>query len=227
MAGTNRGTIRNSSADVNIPIVRGATTGGGLVGTNISGTIVNSFANGDVQSILDVTIGGLVGISDGGVIRNTYASGLVNIVSAPDPAPPIGTKGWLIGSVSSGQVLYNYAGNTSAPTDLGQSPSVGRVPNTLYIHTGGTLTTFYSYFYSDNVDGTDNMPGSPDNKRSISQLQQTDSATSLTYTGWTTANWDFGGPSQLPAIKRNNVASYENTDERGDPLPDLLPGQGR
>ena len=80
LAGENQGTIRNSSADVDVRPNGSGSTGGGLVGRN-AGTIDNSFATGDVRSTTIVTIGGLVGINDGGTIQTAtpavlYMTGL-------------------------------------------------------------------------------------------------------------------------------------------------------
>jgi len=74
LAGISYGTIANSSSSASV--TASSTTIGGLVGSNLNGTINRCFAAGATQGIESKTyVGGLAGGDEGGVISNSYATG--------------------------------------------------------------------------------------------------------------------------------------------------------
>ena len=74
---------------------------GGLVGRNDGGSIINSYATGNVTG-LGSDIGGLVGYNVGGSIINSYATGNVTNISGF-------YVGGLVGENDSGSIINSYA----------------------------------------------------------------------------------------------------------------------
>ena len=140
----------------------------------------------------------------------------------------------MVGSTTgTATIASSYAGNTtpvSSLPNLGFGPGTTRVPDVLYTVTSGTTTGTRSYFYGPGSIGTGNADDVATNSRPLADLQTPTDPGATTYTDWSTTNWDFGISNQLPALKRAKDATtypYENADERGTALPDLLPVQGR
>ena len=67
---------------------------GGLVGEDVDGTIVDSFATGTVSG--GDYVGGLVGLGSGGTITNSYATGAITGTG--------NSAGGLVGEMDSGEV---------------------------------------------------------------------------------------------------------------------------
>ena len=77
MLGENFGLINNTYADVNVV---GYQIGGGLVGNHLSGTIMDSYAIGNI-TLADAYGGGLVGQNNRDII-NCFAIGSVSASSS-------------------------------------------------------------------------------------------------------------------------------------------------
>ena len=77
LVGVNYSKITHSSSDAT---VSGKSGVGGLVGWSVDGSIVSSYATGDVTATLPVAAaaGGLVGKASGGLISESYATGTVS-----------------------------------------------------------------------------------------------------------------------------------------------------
>ena len=116
LAGWNFGTIMNSYATGDVNVSSSSSDGGGLAGWNF-GTIMNSYATGDVTA---GSGGGLVGISHG-IITNSYATGDVTA----------GSGGGLVGFTTDGYntVFSDYSegtiSNSYATGDVNVSSSGG------------------------------------------------------------------------------------------------------
>lgn len=88
LVGWNGGTINNSFITGKVYLSfsgSGYTAGGGLVGVNFGGTIINSYSKANVTGygLDDLKLGGLIGFASGGSkINNSYATGNVLIQSA-------------------------------------------------------------------------------------------------------------------------------------------------
>ena len=124
---SSRGEIRNLGVEIAAAGVIGGRRAGGLVGTQWSGTIINSYATGNVSA--GTGVGGLVGAIEDGSIKNSYATG--NVSGAR-------LVGGLVGfQSSSGSITNSYAtGNVSGTGD-----SVGGLVGG---NMGGSITNSYA-----------------------------------------------------------------------------------
>ncbi|MBC6414453.1 MAG: cadherin-like beta sandwich domain-containing protein, partial [Chromatiales bacterium] len=225
LVGWNRGVITNSYAT-------GAVTGeihvGGLAGSNWS-SITNSYATGDVTG--NQRVGGLVGTSESeerdSIITNSYATGDVD-----------GSRlvGGLVGINAAGYTDQgvNFQSSITNSYATGDVTGVQRVGGLVGFNEGGSFIT-NSYATGDvtgesNVDDlvglneSDIINSSP---QSTEALQAPTTATGI-YSGWSTADWDFGNSLQYPTLKyaigpdENNPAC----DTAGQPnCGALLPNQ--
>ena len=161
----------------------------GLVSTSIDGgssLILNSYASGNITSLMDVpptdtvSIGGLVGRVGGGenTIRNSYAAGLV--------APRITITE--IGRQLDDYSLFRVGGLIGQAPDARDSGDV-------------SLETENSYWDSDATRQNDSGDGEP--KQTVEMQQGRGQTTDLdtVYFEWSDDDWDFGGISQYPTLK--------------------------
>ena len=208
LVGYNTGTITASYATGTV--TAGGRSIGGLVGAS-TGTITASYATGNVTTNDRGDPGhhgGLVGKNEGGTIKASYATGNV------DGKDHNGVGGLVGTNDSSGTITASYSTGTATSTGSDVGGLVG--------DNDGTVTN--SYF-----DSTTSGITTGDEAKTTSELQMpteygTDSAI---YSGWnidvdsdgttgfargvdngsmagdTTADdpWDFGTPSQYPALK--------------------------
>ena len=108
LVGLNRGTIMNSYATGDVSGIGNFSSVGGLIGFNRDGTITNSYATGSVSG--NAGIGGLVGFNRDGSITNSYATGSVSGNS---------DVGGLVGE-NEGTIMNSYAtGSVSGNSDVG------------------------------------------------------------------------------------------------------------
>ncbi len=218
------GTIENSYAAGS---VSGQIDVGGLVGQSAANTDVflpaninNSYATGSVSGVENV--GGFVGRSaentDVGIaasINNSYATGLVS-----------GQKnvGGFVGyQESNSSIRDSYAtGSVSGQTDIGGlvGYSKGSISNTFAVSTVSTVTGTTTRIgglvgFSENSIVSSYYTGQDQGKgwgelRTLGQLRcpttpdavcmlQTDQ---VTYAGWDSKFWDFGGTDGLPTLRR-------------------------
>ena len=124
LVGINEGNISNSSVTGS---VYGSKEFGGLVGSQSSGSISNSFANVNVYGT-QYAIGGLVGLITGGSISNSYAAGSVHGNSA---------VGGLVGYQMAGDISNSYATGSVSLTGssgglLGHETVSSSVTNSFY-----------------------------------------------------------------------------------------------
>ncbi|MFY9084081.1 beta strand repeat-containing protein [Aliarcobacter cryaerophilus] len=108
---------------------------GGLVGANNSGTIINSYANGNLigGASGESYVGGLVGFNENGTITNSYASGAVS-----GDAGGLSYTGGLVGK-NDGTISNSYASGTVSGDAGGESYVGGLVGENL-----GTITNSYA-----------------------------------------------------------------------------------
>ena len=181
LVGESHGSIINSYAMGN---VSGAGDDiGGLVGINISpGSIINSYATGLASG--DDSVGGLVGESHGSII-NSYATGMV-----------IGDSnvGGLVGiNISPGSIINSYAtGLVSGNSDVGG----------LIGGNNGSVTA--SYWDAKTSNQLTSAGGDGVTSATMVQLQSPTApgtATTEVYYGWSSADWDFGDNSHYPALR--------------------------
>jgi hypothetical protein len=119
---------------------------GGLVGSNDSGEITNSYAGAAVQG--DYAVGGLVGGNSNGSIESCYATGIVSDIDVPDPESE-GYFGGLVGrNHYEGEITNCYAtGNVEGNCDVGGLVgfnSDGTVPNDKF---GLSYFSIRGFFY--------------------------------------------------------------------------------
>ncbi len=136
LAGSNSGTITDCYANGNVIGPYGSvgtySTVGGLAGSNIGGTITNSYATGNIKG---VTAGGLVGENGTnkmpkGTITNSYATGNVDG----------GTAGGLVGRNIGGTINGSYATGSIGNVNSRDVVSGGLVGS----NAGGTVTDCYA-----------------------------------------------------------------------------------
>ncbi len=188
--------LNSSGSSITNSYITGTVTGqsdfvGGLVGVN-SGRITNNYITGTVTGQSDF-VGGLVGVNHG-TITNGYMTDTVIGQS---------TVGGLVGSNTSGSISNSYA----AKVVTGQSSVGGFVGSN-----SGTISG--TNYFVDN-DGGSNGVGTGScsgcTRKTLGELAQATSAS-----GWTSANWDFGTTSQLPALKYTNDSDTSEIECGGD-----------
>ncbi|QCB44907.1 GLUG motif-containing protein [Hydrogenophaga sp. PAMC20947] len=143
---------------------------GGLVGSNDSGTISNSYATGNVTfatSLAVVSLGGLVGSNDSGTISDSYATGIVsgkrNVGGLVGSNSTNGTisDSYATGKVNGNEYTGGLVGSNSTNGTISDSYATGIVSGNLF--TGG-LVGFNSGTISDSyatgiVSGTSPVGG--------------------------------------------------------------------
>ncbi|MBC6414075.1 MAG: cadherin-like beta sandwich domain-containing protein [Chromatiales bacterium] len=215
LVGSNTGSITNSYATGSMSMI-GLNRMGGLVGSN-TGSITNSYATANVSAISRV--GGLVGFNIGS-IKSSYATGDVSGDSK---------LGGLVGS-NTGSITNSYAtGRVGRFNLLGRSDRGGLVGE----NSGTIMNSYASGIAGLNarvlvgISIDDDIMNSQ--YRSIEALQSPTAATDI-YSEWSTANWDFGNTSQLPALKytrgsdiRNPTCDVAEQPSCGSLLPNQLP----
>ena len=183
LASNNFGTITNSYVTGS---VSGSSTVGGLVG-NTSGIITNSYATGEVTGSGD-DVGGLVGSNrnitvdpNNGSITNSYAMASASGVS---------NVGGLVGNnVASGTITNSYA--------TGKARGSGANVGGLVGNNAGTIEDSYWLSSSASSAGT----GDTSTSQTAIELTSPTTPTMMTYSNWSTNDWDFGRPTQYPALK--------------------------
>ena len=132
--------------------VRGSTLAGGLVGSNQSGTITNSYSVGRVSGH---EVGGLVGYNWAGAISNSYSRVSVNGVHKVGGLVGTNiygaiTNSYSIGKVSGynqligGLVGWNKAGTINHSYSMGQVSGWCRLGGLVGTNSGGTIRSSYS-----------------------------------------------------------------------------------
>ena len=213
---------------------------GGLVGRQNGGSITASYAKSTVNGEIGIdNVGGLVGWQKGGSITASYATGAANGGDGNDHI------GGLVGQQSAnGEITASYYAIGSVNGGDGNDNIGGLVG----WDNGGSITESYGFGIEKERLGT---AGStlPAGVIAATALASTTSiidpaATSMMTTidvVWNNRNtkdaWDFGTPSQIPALK---YADYDGADDKyycdnvmptpttGIPIPDcgtLIPGQ--
>ena len=226
LIGENRGAIINSYAKNKVSGSRIQV--GGLVGLNHSGTIRNSYANGDVTSTaMNYVVGGLVGEITTGTILNTYATGVVTGGTGGESIGMAATAGGLVGHISSGIIENSYA--VGIVRD-GQNEGIGSL-------VGSNSQGFIRRSYAGNerrLVGFDQNGGSKIEDSftipsSVLRLA-TEPATIATevYYRWSESDWDFGNQNQYPILKYTMGSGSDPACAASLELPDcgiFLPGQ--
>lgn len=165
------GSAGNGSVIQNIGVVDGSIKGGadtgGLVGSNLSGSISNSYFTGTVSG--HAGTGGLVGSTTSGSISNSYAIG--NVIGAAGTGGLVGSStsgnvsqsyhtgdvtgaagtGGLVGSITSGSIANSY----SIGGVLGQAGTGGLAGSV----TSGTVSTSYAVGTVTGAAGTGGLLG--------------------------------------------------------------------
>lgn len=139
------GSAGTGSVIQNIGVVNGNIKGGagtgGLVGSNLTGSISNSYFTGNVTG--NAGTGGLVGSTDSGSISNSYSVG--------DVVGEAGTGG-LVGSSTSGNISYSYhTGNVTGAAGTGGL--IGSI-------TSGSISNSYSIGNVEGQAGSGGLAGS-------------------------------------------------------------------
>ena len=184
LVGANEGAITNSYATGAVTGTRHYADVGGLVGWNINpGSVTKSYAMVDViGNSYGANVGGLVGWN-GNSITNSYATG--SVTGTGDSADVGGLVGY---NNSSSRVTNSYAigsvtGGRDAGGLVGYNSRSGRVTNSYWDKLTSGITT------SAGGEG-----------KTTIELQSS-TATTGTYTSWSTEIWDFGTTKQYPALK--------------------------
>ena len=167
--GYNEGVIKNLGVEnftVNVSY-SGNVYAGGLVGRNGGGSILNSYATGDVSasSAYDAIAGGLVG-ENWGSILNSYATGNVSATSSSTSFSSSVYAGGLVGENDYGGITNSYAtGEVSATASSPYANAGGLVGVN-----GGSITNSYaagnvsatssSYAYAGGLVGYNSSSGS-------------------------------------------------------------------
>jgi len=175
--GLNEGLIKNLG--VAASYIKGGRYVGGLAGFNHGGTIINSYATGNVEGIRS-DVGGLVGenqgtvgmVTGGAVIINSYATGNVSVSGTEYSTSVGGLAGsnyhfcTIINSYATGNVsgVVNVGGLTGSNQGfISNSYATGNVEGSevvggLVAENGynGTITNSYA---TGNVEGTDRVGG--------------------------------------------------------------------
>ena len=185
---------------------------GGLVGHNLAGTIINSYARGQISNTDGNQIGGLIGKSDRGRIINSYAD--VNF-------PGTVRAGGLVGGVVSSEIVNSYAtgdiaagfqagvlANTiSGNTQIKNSYAIGTlnrkiITGGLIGNSPGTLTRITDSYWDSDTSGQTRSAGGTG--KTTVQLQSPTTATGI-YANWSPADWDFGNTQSYPMLRYNKV----------------------
>ena len=188
---------------------------GGLTGNNFS-LITNSYVTGSVSG--RSRVGGLVGLNNSSVISNSYATASVT-GSGNNVGGLVGRNNVSIrNSYATGEVtgtgqgsmnIGGLVGRNEAVAFITDSYATGEVTGTgqRSMNIGGLVGLNNndrgitdSYW----LDGSASSGGSgvpAGTSRTALQLTSPTSATAITYTNWAPDDWDFGEPSQYPALK--------------------------
>ena len=144
LSGDNSGTIYNASADGTIDGSLTSQLVGGLVGRNLSGSVISSHANVAVTGYL--TIGGLIGLNNGGAVVDSYATGTVTggagasqvggLTGMNQARAPSG------GGVIPGSITNSYA--TGAVSVLGSSTATVGVGGLVGFNRAAAITGSYA-----------------------------------------------------------------------------------
>jgi filamentous hemagglutinin family protein len=155
LVGANDGTIKRSYSAAAVTATSdtggntynggGADGGiGGLVGRNIGGTVMDSYATGAVSGIRDV--GGLIGYVDGSsVIMNTYASGAVSGTT---------NVGGLTGAVNGTLIGSNNFWDTQTTGQAATADSVSTGKTTAQMKTAATVDSLWDASIWTMADGS-------------------------------------------------------------------------
>ena len=228
LVGQNGGTIRNSYAAVT---ATGDGYVGGLVGVNFRGTILNSYATGEVTGTGSGYVGGLVGDNYEGTIENSYATGAVTAISSGYVIAG-GLVGWnntgstILNSYATGNVTGTATGSGDVNAGglvgvnfrgtISNSYATGEVTGTATgsgdVNAGGLVgdnsrgTISNSYFNNQTTGQSVGIGGSEASQTGVTALNTAglQVLTSATATSWSTNNWDFGNNNQYPTLR-----SYE------------------
>ena len=182
------GTITGSYANVTVTSTGTARTRtGGLVGRN-SGTIIASYATGDVRSNGGGISGGLVGVNhvDGGTVITSYATGSVY------------ARQQFAGSLVGG----HGSSNKIAITDSYATGWVSRGDGSAFGLQDHHPTVTESY-WDTGTTGVSAATTSTAGKTTVALQSPTTSAG--IYAGWSADQWDFGTARDYPAVKHNGV----------------------
>ena len=172
------GTVTGDRTRVNSDGRGGNGSFGGLMGRNNGGTIIASYATGNVNRTGDSSdkgSGGLLGWNEGGTVTNSYSTGTVTV-----------TGGALIGGLvgeNSGTITNSYFDSTTSGITTGDG---AKTTSELQMPTEyGTGTAIFSGW---NIDVDNGLTRGVDDG---------------SMAGDTTADdlWDFGTPSQYPVLK--------------------------
>ena len=155
---------------------------GGLMGRNNRGTIIASYATGNVNRTGDSSdkgSGGLLGWNEGGTVTNSYSTGTVTVTGGA-------LSGGLVGE-NSGTVTNSYFDSTTSGITTGDGAKTTSELQTPTEY--GTDPAIYSGWNIDvDSDGTNGYTRGVDDG---------------SMAGDTTADdpWDFGTASQYPVLK--------------------------
>ena len=207
--GYNEGVIKNLGVEnftVNVSY-SGNVYAGGLVGRNYGGSILNSYATGNVSATSSSSrayAGGLVGENDGGSITNSYATGTVSATAISYSYSTYAYAGGLVGR-NSGDILNSYAtGDVSATASHSSAYAGGLVG-----YNSGGITNCYRYsgqtFYrkigSDTYSTASNTLGTEED---LTTLQSVSFHTSTL--GWDESVWNFV-EGAFPTLKTAGTAA--------------------
>ena len=197
----------------------------GLVGfVDDYSRITSSYVTGTVTG--DYAVGGLVGTADEySRITSSYAAGTVTGSSFTGGLAGIST-GYITDSYATGIVTGDYyvGGLAGISTDyITNSYATGEVTgNSVYV--GGLVG--YDYlgrvarsYWDKETSGIATSDGGTG--KTTTQLQSPTTATGI-YSEWSTANWDFGTPTQYPALKYSDGTLMPNQPrERPEVIPQM------
>ena len=183
-----RGTVAGSYANVTVTSNgAGITRTGGLVGKSI-GTIIASYATGDVRSNGGGRSGGLVGwnkYNSGGTITASYATGSVY------------ARQRQVGSLAGVN-----AGNNSAIIDSYGTGWVSRGAGNAF-GLAPDQTIISESYWDTGTTGVSATTSNAMGKTTV-ELQSPTTSTGI-YANWSADQWDFGTNRDYPAVKHNGV----------------------
>ncbi len=139
--GYNNGVIENLGVEnftVNVSY-SGTVCAGGLVGYNDGGSILNSYATGEVSATASsARAGGLVGYNSGDIL-NSYATGEVRATSSGSSAYAGGLAGY-----NSGSILNSYAAGDVRATSSSSNNSSAYAGGLVGYNNSGGITNSYA-----------------------------------------------------------------------------------
>ena len=209
LIGLSFGRVTNSYTNVQVVGSAGEEVGG-LVGSNFSAIILNSYARGDV--IGNDNVGGLVGSNLGGdngsTIMNSYATG---DVSANTEAQS--NVGGLVGQNYGAIIANSYATGT-----VSGNTNIGGILGLNHAYEDSIVTDSYI-----DTSNTANVIGENRNTKTADVDVSKEVLKGLTQsgTGWPNHSWDFGDATQFPTL-RSYTKNADDEQEKGE----ILCGQG-